>query len=284
MEFALTQVLDRPSSGRSFFEEVIRENLDLGRPDQVALIFGRRVSRQTPGRFRTRVITDGVTPSLHVDYKHTRVKQYHKLGRALRTETTINDTRDFAIGKRLCNLPALRAVGFAANRRLLRVQRLSHDCAIGEVAFARLCQPGTVQGQRTSALRFADPRVQQLLTALVLFRLLPRGFSNRLLRRELALLLGCDLSLMTPGRTTYDLRRLRLHGVITRFPGSHRYQVTDFGLRSALFFTRTYTRLLRPGLAEVLASGLPADSRLASRFHQLQLAMDEWVEKANLAA
>src|SRR5207302_9475898 len=55
-EFSLTQVLDRPRTGRIFFEEVIRENLDLGRPDQVQLILGRRVTRQTPGRFRTRVL------------------------------------------------------------------------------------------------------------------------------------------------------------------------------------------------------------------------------------
>jgi hypothetical protein len=68
-EFALTQVLDRPATGRVFFEEVIRENLDIGRPDQVQLIFGRRVTRRTPGRFRTRVLTAGVTPSLHVDYQ-----------------------------------------------------------------------------------------------------------------------------------------------------------------------------------------------------------------------
>ena len=89
-EFSLTQVLDRPVTGRVFFEEVIRENLDIGRPDQVQLIFDRRVNRRTPGRFRTRVITDGVIPSLHVDYKNSRIKQYHKEGRALRTETTIN--------------------------------------------------------------------------------------------------------------------------------------------------------------------------------------------------
>ena len=89
-EFSLTQVLDRPLTGRLFFEAVIRENLDLGRPDQVALIFTRRVTRCTPGRFRTRVLTDGVTPSLHIDDKTYRIKQYHKEGRALRTETTIN--------------------------------------------------------------------------------------------------------------------------------------------------------------------------------------------------
>jgi hypothetical protein len=143
-EFSLTQVLDRPVSGRIFFEEVIRENLDLGRPDQVQLIFDRRVTKRTPGRFRTRVLTAGVTPSLHIDYKHSRIKQYHKEGRALRTETTINDTRDFGIGKRLCNLPALRQVGFQANRRLLDVQRISQDCAVGEDAFRRINEPVAV--------------------------------------------------------------------------------------------------------------------------------------------
>ena len=84
-EFSLTQVLDKPVSGRIFFEQTIRDNLDIGRPDQVALIFGRQVRRNTPGTFRTRVITDTVIPSLHIDYKHTAIKQYHKEGRALRT-------------------------------------------------------------------------------------------------------------------------------------------------------------------------------------------------------
>ncbi len=134
-EFSLTQMLDKPVAGRMFFEQVIRDNLDIGRPDQVALVFNRRLIRRgphrTPGPFRTRVITEGVTPSLHVDYKHTRIKQYHKEGKALRTETTINDTTDFSIGKRLTNLPALREIGFSANRRLLHVQRLSHDPITG---------------------------------------------------------------------------------------------------------------------------------------------------------
>ena len=108
-EFSLTQVLERPISGRVFFEHVIRDNLDAGRPEQISLIFDRALRRSgprpTPGRFRTRVITEGVTPSLHIDYKHTAIKQYHKQGRALRTETTINNTRDFGIGKRLTHLP-----------------------------------------------------------------------------------------------------------------------------------------------------------------------------------
>src|SRR5437879_5857929 len=72
-EFALTQVLDRPLCGRVFFEEVIRENLDIGRPDRVQLLFDRRLTRRTPGRFRTRVLPGGVVPSLHLDYKNSHI-------------------------------------------------------------------------------------------------------------------------------------------------------------------------------------------------------------------
>jgi hypothetical protein len=273
-EFSLTQVLDRPLTGRVFFEEVIREHLDLGRPDQVQLIFDRRVTRRTPGRFRTRVITEGVIPSLHVDYKHSRIKQYHKEGRALRTETTINDTRDFGIGKRLTNLPALRQVGFRANRRLLDVQRVSHDCHLGEAAFTRITRPITVDGQRAAALRFEQERVQALLSALVVFSLLPTGFSNRDLREHLAPLLGLAPSQLPPGRMTYDLRRLRLHGLIERLPHTHRYRLTRDGLRSALFFTRSYARLFRSGLAQIIPADVPTTSTLRAAFDQLDRAID----------
>ncbi len=285
-EFSLTQVLDRPLAGRVFFEEVIRENLDIGRPDRVSVVFDRKVLRRgprpTPGRFRTRVFTDGVVPSLHVEYKHTRVKQYHKEGVALRTETTINDTRDFGIGKRLQNLPALREVGFRANRRLLDVERISHDPSIGEAAFNHIAQPTIVDGQRAPALRFADPRVQALLSAIVVFRLLPDGFANRHLRAHLAPLLGVPAESLTAGRMTYDLRRLRLHGLIERIPGTHRYRVTDLGLRSAVFFTRAYNRLVRTGLAEVNDPDAPTPLRRA--FVKLETEMDHLAQRSHLAA
>jgi hypothetical protein len=283
-EFSLTQVLDRPLTGRIFFEEVIRENLDLGRPDQVQLIFGRRITSQTPGRFRTRVLTEGVTPSLHIDYKRSRIKQYHKEGRALRTETTINDARDFRLGKRLVNLPALRQVGFQANRRLLDVQRISQDCALGEEAFRRVNEPVTVAGQRASALRFADRAVQALLSALLVFRLLPRGFSNRDLRDHWAPLLGKAPESLTPGQLTYHLRRLRLHGLIQRIPRTHRYRVTDSGWRTALFCTRTYNRILRPGLAQVVPEAAQDDAVLRQRFDQLDAAIDRWITAQKVPA
>jgi hypothetical protein len=287
-EFSLTQVFHQPRHGRAFFEQVIRDNIDIGRPDRVQLIFSRRISRRTPGSFRTRIITHGVIPSLHVQYKSSRIKQYYKEGRALRTETTINNTTDFGIRKALDNLPALQEIGYQANRRLLDVQCTSHDCTIGHQRFASITQPLVVHNQRASALRFADPRVMALMTALCVFRLSARGFCNRDLRELTAQLLGLDPAHAKPGSMTYDLRRLRLHGLIERIPHSHRYIVTDQGLRSALFFSLTYQRLF----PTVLSLRKPPHSprrelrpkKLPPSFIALVRCFDKLLEQTNLAA
>jgi hypothetical protein len=287
-EFSLTQMLDRPVSGRIFFEQVIRDNLDIGRPDHVGLVFDRRIigkgPRKTPGRFRTRVLTTGVIPSLHVDYKHSKIKQYHKEGRALRTETTVNDTRDFGINKGLKNLPALREVGFSANRRLLGVQRISHDPITGADAFTTLNNPIDLNGQHAAALRFGDARAQALLSTLLTFRLHPNGFTNADLRTHLAGLLGVDANTWPAGRVTYDLRRLRLHGLITRIPGTHRYQVTDPGLDHAMLLTRIHDRLIRPAEAHLTDPDPPTPTPLRTAARAYHTALDRLTTQAGLAA
>jgi hypothetical protein len=288
-EFSLTQMLDRPMSGRIFFEQVIRDNLDTGRPDQISLIFNRRIIRTghhpTPGRFRTRIITQDVVPSLHVDYKNTRIKQYHKEGRALRTETTINDTRDFGLSKRLTQLAALRQIGFTANRRLLGVQHISHDPIRGAHAFTALTTPiVTDTGTRIPGLRFGDTRVHALLQALLVHRLLPHGFTNRDLRTLIAPLLGTTPEDITAGKMTYDLRRLRAHGLIQRIPRTRRYQLTDTGLDQALLFTHAHDHLLRTGLAELTDPDPPAPSRLRTAARAYQAAFHDLAAQARLAA
>jgi hypothetical protein len=288
-EFSLTQMLDKPVTGRIFLEQMIRDNLDLGRPGKISLIFGRRIhngrKRPTPSEFRTRIVTDNVTPAVRVEYKKTKVKQYHKEGRALRTETVINDPGDFGIGKGLGNLPALRQVGFTANRRLLGVQKISHDPAAGAAAITAISSPViTLSGTRVPGLRFTDERVQALLSALCAFRLLPNGFTNRELRTHLAPLLGRRYEDMTSGQITYDLRRLRIHGLIERIPRTHRYQVTDTGLRHALFLTRLHVRFLRPGLAELTGQPPPVPAPLRAADRAYRHAIDDLARQARLAA
>jgi hypothetical protein len=244
------------------------------------LIFDHRVTRRTPGSFRTRILTDGVVPSLHVQYKKSKVKQYHKEGQALRTETTINDTYDFAIGRALRHLPALREIGFTANRRLLRAESLSHDCLIGDDQFHALTHPVLHEAQRAAGLRFDDRRTQALLHALCLFALAPTGFRQRDLRPLVAQLLGRDPAAYAAGQMTYDLRRLRLHGLIARVPRSHRYQVTETGLRVALFTARLYARAVRPALA--LPAPDPAHHSRA--FLRLDAALGQFLQEVHLAA
>jgi hypothetical protein len=287
VEFSLTQALDKPVTGRIFFEQVIRDNLGIGRPDQVGLVFDRKIYRGrknfTPGRFRTRIITEGVTPSLHVDYKHATIKQYHKEGRALRTETTINDTRDFQIGKRLTNLPALREIGFTANRRLLGVQRLDHDPITGTTALATVTAPVTTPtGTRIPGLPLGQQRSHALLSAVLIFRLQPAGFTNRDLRALTAQLRGLHFGAVSTGQMTYDLRRLRLHGLIDRIPHTHRYRVSDTGLPAAMFLTRVQDRLLPTGLAELTDPTTTGPLRIAAT--RYQQAIDTLARQNGLAA
>lgn len=267
-EFSLTQVLDRPQSGRIFFERVIRDNLDLGRADHVQLIFGRRIQKNSPTRFRTRVLLPGDVPGLWIEYKSSTVKQYFKQGRAIRTETTVNNTRDFGVGRKIENLSALRTAAFAANRRLLDVQRLDHDPAIGQEAFDRLLQPTTVDGQRASGLRFGDPTVLALMTALLTVRLLLRGFSHADLRETLAHLLAGSSGRPTPGQMTYQLRRLRLKGLIVRIAGTHRYELTDQGRQAALLYTGAASQVIRP-LGAALAKDQSLEAKLLARLAPL---------------
>ena len=283
VEVSLTQVFARPVQGRHFFEAVIRENLDLGRPDRVGLLFPHRITRRTPAPtfgYRTRVITDGVEPSLHIAYKSSHVKQYFKEQRALRTETTINNPRDFYVAKAVPHLTHLRDLGDQANRKLLEVERVSQQCVLTQDALDRLQRPTVETGQRTAALRFGDPRVMALLQAVTGFTHLPRGFRHRELRPQVAALLGQPY---TAAQMTYDLRRLRLKGLIHRIAGSYRYTTTTYGLHVAFFLTKLYLRILRPHWPTLLPpDDLPRPVHAA--LAQLDLAIQTIYQEAAFAA
>ena len=284
LEVSLTQVFDRPVQGRHFFEAVIRDNLDLGRPDRVGLLFPLRLTRATPPPaygYRTRVITEGVAPSLHVEYKHSHVKQYFKEQRALRTETTINNPYDFYVKKGLENLSHLADLGRQTNRKLLEVECVSHQCVLTQGALDRVQRPTCENGQRVSALRFGDPRVMALLQALTGFVHLPRGFRNRDLRPCVAALLGSPYS---TAQMTYDLRRLRLKGLIHRIPQTHRYSATTYGLKVSFFYSKLYLRILRPNWSALLPDETHVHPLLRAALDQLESAIETIYADAHFKA
>jgi hypothetical protein len=283
LEISLTQVFDRPLRGRQFFERVIRDNLDLGRPDRVQLIFNRRVTKRTPGYFRTRVLTRDVDPSLHVDYKHSKIKQYYKNGRALRTELTINNTYDFGIPRGLPSLKCLRDLGKRANRRLIDAQCASFQCSLTPTTFQEVVLPSNdTDGQKIPGLRFGDPRVMALMSALCGFFHLPGGFRNGVLRQRVAQLLERP-DVYSPGRMTYDLRRLLLNGLVRRVPRTQTYVVTERGRRVTLVFSKVHARVLQPA---PLDPGAPdeANPALQRAWRAVDRAIDSTIRAARLAA
>jgi hypothetical protein len=287
IEFSTTMTLDRPVSGRIFFEQLIRDNLDIGRPDKVNLVFGRTIRQRgkyrTPGTFRTQVITNSTCPYLYLYYKKTQVKQYLKEGRALRTETTVNQPRDLGIGKELTNLAALAEAGYSANRRLLNAECISHDPAAGTAALEMLTSPViSTTCTRVPGMRFPDPRVQALLAACCALALRPAGFTSRDLRRLLAPQLGKDPGDMSGGQISYDLRRLRAHQIIQRIPHSRSYQLTADGLSTALFFTRLTRRVIIPALAEITGADPPPGSPLRQADHAYKTAIADLAAQASL--
>jgi hypothetical protein len=281
MEVSLTQVFDRPLRGREFFEEIIRDNLDLGRPDRVQLVFDRVVTKKTPGHFRTRVIQDGVHPSLHIQYKNFDLKQYFKEGRACRTEGTFRNPRDFDVNKGLSNLPYLQKIGREINRRLLEVERVSHNSGLSGDSIQRVVQPTvTEDGEKAPSLKFGQPRVMALLLALTLFQHLIDGFRNRDLRGLVADLLGVTLSEYTAPQMTYDLRRLRLKGLIYRPPRSNRYFVTPYGWKVARLFARLDARVFRPAMAMFTATDAILPFPLRTALDRVDSQLDELIYDA----
>jgi hypothetical protein len=248
LEISDTRVFDRPAAGRAWFEKTLPDQLTLGRPDQVAIVFGRRVNRCTPGRFHTKIFNVGVEPAIQIHYRASKVKQYFKEGRALRTETTVNDTFDFRIAGRLTkpNWDALVQIGHRINGRLLTHQLDACQCAPDATTLQRVVLPSIENGLPAPGLRFGEPRTMALLACLCCYRHVFAGLTNRSLR-EL-------ISGQIPGyRAADDLRPLappaqRVHPASPPLP---RYQLTSEGRKLAVFLTKTYTRIVNPSLADL---------------------------------
>jgi hypothetical protein len=282
MEVSRTQVFVDPEQGRALVECLIRDNLDLGRPDRVSLLFERRVTKRTPSEFHTRVLREGVLPSIRIRYKHSALKQYFKDGRALRTEMMFNNPYDFGCPRGLVNFDRLWQLGRQINNRLLAQESIDQDCFLPWEQVRQLQQSTlTEDGQRASALHFAHPRVMAWLAALVYHAHRPTTLRNRSLRETVIQLLGVTDEEYTSAQASYDLRRLRLKGLIERILHTHQYRLTELGAKVATFLTKLHERLFRPGLTASLP--LPAcPSQMAEALAAVAELIEQQLQEASL--
>ena len=182
---------------------------------------------------------------------------------------------DLGIGKEQANLAALAKAGYAANRRLLDAECISHHPAAGTAALQMLTSPVIATTcTRVPGMRFPGPRVQALLAACCALTPRPAGFTSRALRHILAPQPGKDPGDMSGGQISYHLRRLRAHQTIERIPHSRSYQVTADGLSTAPSFTRLTRRVIIPAPAGTAGTGPPPGSppRQADRAYKAATA------------
>jgi hypothetical protein len=289
LEVSDTAVFDRPGSGRAWFEAAIREHLDLGRPEQVRLIVNRKIyargKHRTPGRFETRVITRDVDPQLQIHYRSSKVKAYFKEQRALRVETTINDPRDFGVGRRLNaeNWKALRAIGAATNARFLAALGEGEAPPPDATTLERVVLPSCDDdGLRAPGLRLGDPRVMALLAALASFCHVTGGLTNAGLCRLMSALL---VRPYTSRQATYDLRRLRRKGFIERLDGRHVYRLTPYGRHTACFLTKVVARVVVPTLTQLENTARPiTPPPILSAWRNYERAVHQHIAASGIAA
>jgi hypothetical protein len=210
-------------------------------------------------------------------WKHSRVKQYLKDGRALRTETVINSPDGLKVPRRLCNLDELQARARAVNARLLQTERAGQECVFDNPAFARISRPAlTGDGRRAPALRFGDPRAQALAGALAPTLYAVTGISNKSLR---ALMTGLPGTPYTVNQASYDPARLARNRLAERVPHRNQYALTPDGIRLAVFYTKVHDRVLRP----LMAGGHPpAPPPLQEALRAIDTAITQRLDAARL--
>ena len=280
VEVSRTLVFDAPRHARGFFEALLADNLDLGRPDTIEIVFDRQIrggKRAPGGQFKTKLVTRGTEVTINAFYRHSRIKQYLKDGRALRIETVINAPNDLGCQRRLHNLDELQAKARAINARLLQAERVGQGCVLANPVFERIAHPTvTAEGRRATALRFGDSRVQALAGALCVTLCAVTGITNRSLRALMTGLLGVPYGMT---QASYDLARLRRKGLITRRPHTNTYDLTADGLRFALFYTKVHGRILTPLFA---ADQPQAPPELRAALHTVDQHIDQRFATARL--
>jgi hypothetical protein len=270
-EYCSNLVFRRRAPLDQLAERLLDHNRSIGRPDKLALIFGRRISRRTPGGFQTQISDHHLgNPVIRTQYKDQSVKQYVRDHLVLRTEETCYNTRELGIGKALENLPTLRNALTQINQRYLDAQQDVLESFLDRGQLEQLTQPTIYpSGRRIPGLKMHDPRQLAVMRALVRFANLANQDSFRTgdLLGPIAQALGKPYTL---AQLRYDLSKFRAKGLVLRIDKTHRYRLTAEGFRLCVLLLKLSDRLYKP-LVAAAAQPILDDQRLPP---QRQAALD----------
>lgn len=285
VEYCRNHIFKDTGTLNRLFDQLIRDNMNLGRPEWLKILFDRQIRKNTPVRPEASVLRAGDVATIRLSYKSNALKQYNKGGKILRTELVINNPYDFRVNKGLVHMDYLRVIAHHATTRLLEAQAVSYHTALDRSAYERIVAPSpTNGGQRPAALRLGAPRTMALLEALCCTGLIFSGFTNSRFRERVAPLLGTNGDDYHARKAGYDLRKLAAHDIVRKARKKNVWTLTEKGYGVAQFLVKLDRRVLGPALA-ALEVPLPSEaSKSRDPFDQALLRLDRVIEQLIRAA
>ena len=249
-------------------DRLLDANRTIGRPDKLAVIYGRRVTKNHSGKLQTTIedlhLGNPVIRSYHQDGS---VKQYVRDQRILRTEVTTNDVTWLGVGKDVKNLPLLRKKQLSINENYLEIQQDILETFVDRGQLHRLSQPTvTAAGKRIPGLKLDHRRQLALMHALVRFSHIAAGgtFTTKELRPTALEALDCSMDDYKLSSLRYDLSKLRAKGLVEKIPHSRRYRFLPNGYRLCVMYLKIFEKIYAP-LTAGLLKPFTGDKELAPK-------------------
>ena len=237
-------------------ERLLDDNRSIGRPDQLATIFGKRLTQKTAAGIRT-VISDYHlgNPCLRSQIASNSIKQYVRDHRLFRTEAATNQTPQLGVNKAISNLPELREKLHATTDRYLEVQQDILETYVDRDQLQQLRNPSvSPSGRRTPGIKLDDLRLLGVMQALTCFAYLTGSgvFRTAALLPRVLEALGQSSDTYSLTRLRYDLGKLRAKGLVQKIAGTHDYRLTPDGYCICVLFLKLFHKVYAPLTAGVL--------------------------------
>ena len=282
VEYCDNLIFHRRASLDRLGQRLLDANREIGQPDKLTVIFGRRIHRTHSGKLKS-CIDDMklANPVIRSHYKNGFIKQYVRDHRLLRAEATTNDLRDYGIRKAVEHLPTVRNTMKAITTNYLNVQQDILESFIDRGQLQQLLQPSiSPSGKRIPGLRPTHPRLLALMKALVRFSHVPAQgtFATTELRPHVLRALDCPPEQLSLASIRYELSKLRAKGLVVKIPHSNRYRLSPCGYRLCVLWLKLFHKIYAP-LTSAIIKPFSADTELAAEkntpLDQLYLSVDK---------
>jgi len=251
--------------------------------NRISEIFGQRRQRRMSGKVAT--VIDQVEHGHHVFrayFKHAFLKQYEKFLTFLRNELCSNNLKDFGLKKSLDNLPAVREKFQAITSRFAGYQAQWLNVHVDFPLLQRIALPISKGSVRYPGIKIHETRVIRLMEVLMHAGTHVGGWTAKEIHEAVLTTFGLSKRQYRLNQLSYDLRKLKGHGLLQRDGSHYAYRLTTKGVEVALLFLFFHKRLCGP-LANSRFHHQPnaehrPESRLEAAYHRADAAIQKVVD------